>query len=183
MVSLRRLIRANTAKSAVVVGQRLPCAAYVATTLLLLFSLSLVLSETKRGKDMVINGKDLTTRRSQYCSRQRADMCSAWTDIVLMRKVMLGTSSNSCLACGILELAKHSLLSGGLPQRCQMLHQTTFTRCAFKWQRMQAEADRYVILHHCCPILRPSWCIMMCHDASDMALCYVKLRPFCLTER
>ena len=53
MVSLRRLIRANTAKSAVVVGQRLPCAAYVATTLLLLFSLSLVLSETKRDKDMV----------------------------------------------------------------------------------------------------------------------------------
>ena len=162
MVSLRRLIRANTAKSAVVVGQRLPCAAYVATTLLLLFSLSLVLSETKRGKDMVKTWNDLTTRRSQFGSRKRADMCSAWTDIVLMRKVMLGTSRNSCLACGILELAKHSLLSGGLPQRCQMLHQTTFTRCAFKWQRMQAEADRYV-LRHCCQNFwdrhDASWCV------------------------
>ena len=42
MVSLRRLIRNNTAKSAVMLGQRLPLAAYVATAVLLLFSLSLV---------------------------------------------------------------------------------------------------------------------------------------------
>lgn len=44
MVSLRRLIRNNTAKSAVMLGQRLPLAAYVATAVLLLFSLSLVLA-------------------------------------------------------------------------------------------------------------------------------------------
>ena len=43
MVSLRQLIRNNTAKSAVMLGQRLPLAAYVATAVLLLFSLSLVL--------------------------------------------------------------------------------------------------------------------------------------------
>lgn len=55
MVSLRRLIRANTAKSAVVVGQRLPCAAYVATTLLLLFSLSLVLWPTSKVSNVAPN--------------------------------------------------------------------------------------------------------------------------------
>lgn len=95
MVSLRRLICNNTAKSAVMLGQRLPLAAYVATAVLLLFSLSLVSRAQSR---RIIESRN---------ARENCDIC-VYAEATYSRCVPDAQSSSQGLHSRNDETALHS---------------------------------------------------------------------------